>query len=102
VNRSPLAEEIRASLVAKAQAAGVALGADAGDIADYAAARAADLLEVFGLPEYEKAQAAAVDAIALYAGLKAVEEADAGDAQVRAFLGDVVRIGVAALASAGG
>ena len=93
-----LPDAILAGLKSKAIGLAVDLSPKLADVASYAAQRAVDVSKLAGTPDFEGGVQAASDDVALYAGLRAVEAADAGDAALRGFLVDAVRIGAAALA----
>tara|TARA_R110000803_G_scaffold20201_12_gene52267 strand:- start:1703 stop:2008 length:306 start_codon:yes stop_codon:yes gene_type:complete len=70
------------------------------DIREYAAQRMMHLSMIIDEPGYLEALVAERDSIALFAGIKTVQIADAADAQLIGTIGGAIRIGALALAGA--
>lgn len=77
---------------------GVTIRAELAGVAAYAAERAAHLATIANEPGFELAVRAERDAVALRAGIGAVQQADAADARVVGIIHGVLLTGARALA----
>jgi hypothetical protein len=99
VNAYQLNDEFNGWLAQAITATGASLKRSAAEVALYTAQRAAHLATLAGQPGFEEAVIAERDAVALFAGVKLVEEADAADARFHGLIEGV--LAVAAKAAAG-
>ncbi len=75
-------DDLRELFEDAARETGVSLQVGAAELAEYAAARSAHLATLVGDPNFAMAVRAERDAVALKAGILAVQQADAADARL--------------------
>ena len=85
-------EEFKSLLLDLVKETGVELRGGAELIAEYAATRAAHLATLVGSPAFNDALKIERDALALYAGLRAVDQAKVADAKIEGAIYGALRI----------
>lgn len=99
---SQVSDDIRTILDDAVQETGRSLARATADVAGYASERAAHLERAVGQPGFAEAVRAERDAVALYAGLAAVGEADAIDDRILGIVQGALALGARALRLAAG
>lgn len=92
------ANELKGALSSAIAATGASLKQSAAEVALFTAQRTAHLATLVGQPGFEEAVVAERNSVAMFAGIKAVEEADAADARLLGLIEGVLLVGARAAA----
>lgn len=91
--------DLKGALESAITATGASLKKTAAEVALYTAQRTAHLAALAGQPGFEEAVAAERDAVAMFAGIASVGEADAADARLLGLIEGALIIGAKAAAA---
>lgn len=89
--------QFHAALETALKETGLQLQKSAHEVAVYATMRSADLAKALGQKGFDEAVVAARDAVALYAGIRAVENADAADNRVLGLIHGALAMAITAI-----